>query len=78
MPSDPLSSDPAKDILTRLSRWFSVVVSISFFLTKIGRMKAGKSHNTGSKPRAHKNRLGQSTTIAEPKVEKKIKRVMPQ
>ena len=41
-------------------------------------MKAGKSHNTGNKTRAHKNRLGQSTTIANPKVEKKIMRVMPQ
>jgi hypothetical protein len=39
-------------------------------------MKSGKSHNTGYKTRARKNRLGHSTTIAERKMEQKIHQVL--
>jgi len=40
------------------------------------RTKSGKSHNTGYKTRARVNRLGQTATITDKKMDKKLKRVL--
>ncbi|GAX26176.1 hypothetical protein FisN_18Hu293 [Fistulifera solaris] len=40
------------------------------------RNKAGHQHNTGYKSRSRSNRLGQSTSIKEPKMEKKLQRLI--
>jgi len=41
---------------------------------RIKRWQAGRQHNTGYKTRERSNRLGKSTGIEEPKMEKNLKR----
>mmetsp|Transcript_28275 Transcript_28275/g.34938 ORF Transcript_28275/g.34938 Transcript_28275/m.34938 type:complete len:131 (-) Transcript_28275:275-667(-) len=42
----------------------------------IKRNKGGSSHNTGYKARSRSNRLGQSCGIKEPKIEKRMRRLI--
>ena len=43
---------------------------------QLKRMKGGKSHNSGYKKRGAVNKLGTSTGIKEPKIEKRIRRLL--
>eukprot|EP00816_Leptocylindrus_hargravesii_P007246 CAMPEP_0196801434 /NCGR_PEP_ID=MMETSP1362-20130617/1190_1 /TAXON_ID=163516 /ORGANISM="Leptocylindrus danicus, Strain CCMP1856" /LENGTH=86 /DNA_ID=CAMNT_0042172391 /DNA_START=168 /DNA_END=428 /DNA_ORIENTATION=+ len=43
---------------------------------QLKRMKGGKSHNTGYKKRGAVNKLATSTGIKEPKIEKRIRRML--